>query len=92
MPKGNVPPPRKVFPPSRTSRKGPGDTEVLPARLEPLRVEDEEVSKPVAKETTEGAAPLRITISHGETSAAATKEEERRSVRVCVCVRVGRRV
>ena len=79
-----MPPPRKVFPPGHASRKGPGDTEALPARLEQLRVQDEGVSKPVAKETTESAAPLRITISHGESSMAAA-EEEGRSVRVCVC-------
>ncbi len=56
--KDNVPPPRRVFPPSR---KGPG------SKVEQMNVESASV-------TMTNNQPLRITVTHGEASNDDTSE------------------
>lgn len=69
MPKGNVPPPRRVFPPLR---KGPRDTlEAVSSTMEKLNVNVQSVSESVTTATNQ---PLRITVTHGEASNDDTSE------------------
>ncbi|XP_064395201.1 unconventional prefoldin RPB5 interactor-like protein isoform X2 [Halichondria panicea] len=69
VPKGNVPPPRRVFPPLR---KGPRDTlEAVSSTMEKLNVNVQSVSESVTTATNQ---PLRITVTHGEASNDNTSE------------------
>ncbi len=63
--KGNVPPPRRVFPPSR---KGPGDSiEAVSSKLEQMNGQSASVTMATNQ-------PLRITVTHGEASNDNTSE------------------